>query len=264
MGSFTLAQLLEREDFTRRYKENRPISLQEFLYPLMQAYDSVVLKADVEIGATEQKFNLLAGRTLQQYFNQTPQVIITTPILLGTDGIRKMSKSYNNYIPINLTSREMFGKLMSIPDGLMAQYYTLLTDEALDEKMHPKEAKENLAYIITKEYRGAKEADKAKYNFDKKHVTRTAKSSIDAFLEVAETKNVAWSGASMNIVDLMALAGCAPSKSEAKRLIQQNAVRIKDEKTENFVVIKKLNFELSKREVLLQVGKRQYVRIIPK
>jgi len=254
----TVARVLERDDFQKRYKGGQDISFLEFLYPLFQAYDSVELKADIELGGTDQKFNMLMGRTIQERYKQQPQVVITMPLLVGLDGKMKMSKSYGNYVGINEDADEVFGKLMSIPDELMADYYTLLTDETLDSSMHPKEAKERLAYIIAKEYHGKKKADSAKEAFTKKHVTRSAKNSKEAFLEVAETKYVSWKDEVISLVDLIALSGSAKSKSDAKRLIEQGAVRV------NNNVIKKLNFELSKKEVLLQVGKRQYVRIIPK
>ncbi|MFH1752589.1 MAG: tyrosine--tRNA ligase [Candidatus Omnitrophota bacterium] len=260
----TVARVLERDDFSKRFKSGQDISFLEFLYPLFQAYDSVELKADVELGGTDQKFNMLMGRTIQERYGVERQVVITMPLLVGLDGTRKMSKSYNNYIGINEPAEEIFGKVMSIPDELMANYYELLTDDELPKEVHPKEAKEALACAIAEEYHGKKAAQAAKDAFDKKHVTRSAKESVEAFLEVAETKNVAWNGETLSLVDAITLSGCAASKSQARRLIEQGAVRIKDEKANNFTVIKELNFELSKREVLLQVGKRQYVRIIPK
>lgn len=254
----TVARVLERDDFQKRYRDGQDISFLEFLYPLFQAYDSVELKADIELGGTDQKFNMLMGRTIQERYGQEPQVVITMPLLVGLDGTMKMSKSYGNYVGINEDANEIFGKIMSIPDELMPEYYVLLTNETFDPNMHPKDAKENLAYLIAEEYHGKESADAAKKNFDKKHVTRTAKTSKEAFLEVAETKHLEWKDEAMSLVDLVALSGCAKSKSEARRLIQQGAIRV------NNIVVKKLNFELSKRETLLQVGKRQYVRIIPK
>ena len=254
----TVARVLERDDFQKRYKGGQDISFLEFLYPLFQAYDSVVLNADVELGGTDQKFNMLMARTIQERYGQKPQVVITMPLLVGLDGSMKMSKSYRNYVGINESHDEVFGKLMSIPDELMTEYYTLLTDETFDPNAHPKHMKENLAYLITGQYHGLKKADTAKSNFYKKHVSRDAKTSKDAFLEVAQTRYLNWEKELINLVDLITLSGCAKSKSEAKRLIEQGAVRV------NNTVVKKLNFELSKKEILLQVGKRQYVRIIPK
>ena len=254
----TVARVLERDDFQKRYKGGQDISFLEFLYPLFQAYDSVVLKADIELGGTDQKFNMLMARTIQERYNQKPQVVITMPLLVGLDGTQKMSKSYGNYIGIDENANDMYGKLMSITDELMSDYYTLLTDEALNSKKHPKEAKDYLAYTITKEYHGKKRADIAREHFSKKHVTKAARDSKEAFLEVAETKYLEWKGQTMNLVDSIVASGCADSKSQARRLIEQGAVRVDSN------VIKNLNFELSKKEVLLQVGKKQYVRIIPK
>lgn len=254
----TVARVLERDDFKKRFKSGQDISFLEFLYPLFQAYDSVELKADVELGGTDQKFNMLMGRTIQERYGHEPQVVITMPLLVGLDGARKMSKSYNNYIGINEPADEIFGKAMSIPDELMPNYYKLLTDEEFSKDIHPKEAKEKLAYIITQEYHGKKKADEAKESFHKKHVARSAKGSREAFLEVAVTKTIEWKDEKINLAAIIVLTGCAKSKSEARRLIQQGAVRV------DHIVAKKLNFELSKKELLLQVGKRQYVRVIPK
>jgi len=254
----TVARVLERDDFQKRYKGGQDISFLEFLYPLFQAYDSVVLNADVELGGTDQKFNMLMGRTVQERYGKEPQVVITMPLLVGLDGSMKMSKSYGNYVGINEPPDEIFGKLMSIPDGLMQEYYTLLTDERFDKNTHPKDMKENLAYLVTRHYHGAKKADGAKSGFYKKHVSRDAKISKDAFLEVAQTRYVNWDKEIISLVNLITLSGCAKSKSEARRLIEQGAVRV------NNTIVKKLNFDLSKKEILLQVGKRQYVRIVPK
>lgn len=254
----TVARVLERDDFQKRYKSGQDISFLEFLYPLFQAYDSVALKADVELGGSDQKFNMLMGRTVQERYGQKPQVVITMPLLVGTDGSLKMSKSYGNYVGINEPPDEIFGKLMSIPDELMAGYYELLTDEVFDPGVHPKEAKERLAHIITSQYHGRDSADKARAAFNKKHVTRSARDSKEAFLDVAQTRYIEWPGDTMGLTDMILLAGCAKSKNEARRLIEQGGVRV------NYNVVKKLNFELSKGEVLLQVGKRQYVRVVPK
>lgn len=254
----TVARVLERDDFEKRFKSGQDISFLEFLYPLFQAYDSVELKADIELGGSDQKFNMLMGRTIQERYSCEPQVVITMPLLVGLDGTQKMSKSYNNYVGINEPADEIFGKVMSISDELMANYYELLTDEDLPKEAHPKDAKARLAYIITADYCGKKAADSAKKSFDKKHVSRAAKESREAFLEIAVTKPVSWKDDTMCLVDLIVLTACAKSKSDARRLIEQGAVRV------NNNVIKKLNFELSKKEILLQVGKRQYVRVVPK
>lgn len=165
---YTVARLLERDDFQKRLKENKPISFLELFYPLMQGYDSVQLKSDVEIGGTDQKFNMLVGRDLQEAYGQEPQVVITMPLLVGTDGIQKMSKSYGNYIGINEAAREIFGKIMSISDDLMYSYYELLTNENLQQikNMPPMEAKKRLAYLIVKDYHGASQAENEKKYFE--------------------------------------------------------------------------------------------------
>jgi len=165
---YTVARLIERDDFQKRLKENKPISFLELFYPLMQGYDSVILDADIEIGGTDQKFNMLVGRDLQQAYGKEPQVVVTMPLLVGTDGTQKMSKSYGNYIGINESAKEIFGKVMSISDELMISYYELLTDEDMQKikSMHPMEAKKNLAYLIVKDYHGAEEAESEKKNFE--------------------------------------------------------------------------------------------------
>lgn len=258
MSGYSAIRMLERDDFANRFKHHKPIRMVEFLYPLLQAYDSVALRADVEIGGTDQKFNMLIGRDIQEYYGQKPQAVITMPILTGLDGAQKMSKSLDNYIGINEPPEDMFGKLMSIPDEMMPGYYELLTDEAFDAGIHPKKAKERLAWTITSQYHGRGHADAALASFNKKHVTRSARDSKEGFLDVAQTKYVEWPGAAAALADIILLVGCAKSKNEARRLIEQGAVRV------NHNVVKKLNFELSKGEILLQVGKRQYVKVVPK
>ncbi len=165
---YTVARLLERDDFQKRMKDNKPISFLELFYPLMQGYDSVKLEADVEIGGTDQKFNMLVGRDLQEAYKKEPQVVITMPLLVGTEGVQKMSKSCGNYIGINEPAKEIFGKVMSISDESMYSYYELLTDEDLQKikSMHPMDAKKNLAYLIVKDYHGQEEAAAEKKNFE--------------------------------------------------------------------------------------------------
>ncbi|MDD5073554.1 MAG: tyrosine--tRNA ligase [Candidatus Omnitrophica bacterium] len=165
---YTVARLLERDDFQKRLKEGKPISFLELFYPLMQGYDSVILDADIEIGGTDQKFNMLVGRDLQEAYGKEPQVVITMPLLVGTDGVQKMSKSYGNYIGINETAKEIFGKVMSVSDELMFGYYELLTDEDMQKvkAMHPMDAKKNLAYLIVKDYHGEEAAAAEKKSFE--------------------------------------------------------------------------------------------------
>jgi len=255
---FTVAQILEREDFSRRYRENKPIYMQEFLYPLLQGYDSVALKADIEVGATEQKFNLLAGRTIQEAMGQPKQVVITMPILVGTDGRMKMSKSYNNYIPIEIEPREMFGKIMSISDRPMEEYYKLLTD--VEERIFkplistdPRQAKAKLAKEIVKEYFGEEKARESAEEFDRIFKEQQAPSDIsDFFLEQDILDNTGC----VSIVDLIYKAGLAPSKSEARRLIIQKSVKM-DQQTITDVAAR---LPVKDGQVL-RVGKRKFIKI---
>ena len=255
---FTVAQILEREDFSRRYRENKPIYMQEFLYPLLQGYDSVALKADIEVGATEQKFNLLAGRTIQEAMGQPKQVVITMPILVGTDGRMKMSKSYNNYIPIEIEPREMFGKIMSISDRPMEEYYKLLTD--VEERIFkplistdPRQAKAKLAKEIVKEYFGEEKARESAEEFDRIFKEQQAPSDIsDFFLEQDILDNTGC----VSIVELIYKAGLAPSKSEARRLIIQKSVKL-DQQTITDVAAR---LPVKDGQVL-KVGKRKFIKI---
>ena len=255
---FTIAQILEREDFSRRYRENKPIYMQEFLYPLLQGYDSVALKADIEVGATEQKFNLLAGRTIQEAMGQPKQVVITMPILVGTDGRMKMSKSYNNYIPIEIEPREMFGKIMSISDRPMEEYYKLLTN--VEERIFkplistdPRQAKVKLAKEIVKEYFGEEKARESAEEFDRVFKEHQVPSDIsDFFLEQDMLDNTGC----VSIVELIYKAGLAPSKSEARRLIIQKSVKM-DQQTITDVAAR---LPVKDGQVL-KVGRRKFIKI---
>ncbi len=259
----TVAQMLARDDFKKRYQENTDISILEFLYPLLQGYDSVMVKADVELGGTDQLFNLLMGREIQRDYGQESQIVITMPLLVGLDGKNKMSKSLGNYVGVTESADQMFGKLMSIPDPLMKDYYCLLTDRSLDEKEHPKEAKENLARLITAGYHGGEAADRAKENFDKKHVSRTAATDAGAFKEVAETRKLDWPDKDeLWICEAITASGGAASNSAARRLIEQGAVYL------DGVKVEEINLQLSRKralekEYLLKVGKIKFYRIIP-
>jgi tyrosyl-tRNA synthetase len=255
---FTIAQILEREDFSQRYKSNRPIFFHEFLYPLLQGYDSYALKADVEIGATEQKFNLLAGRTIQESLGQKKQVVITMPILRGTDGKLKMSKSYNNHIPLNTTPDDMFGKVMSIPDSLMEEYFYLLT--SIEEgrfkeliKEHPREAKGLLAKEIVRQYFGEKTAEDAEEKFEKVFREKQVPEEIqEFFLEKASLD----SEGKISIVDVLFSSGLLPSKMEARRMIIQKAVKLENEVIEDPYARIKI-----KDGQVLKVGKRKFLKI---
>lgn len=228
----TVARILERDDFENRYKGGIPIGLHELLYPLMQGYDSVALEADVEMGGTDQKFNNLMGRTLQRDFDQTPQVVLLMPILEGTDGEQKMSKSLGNYIGITEEPTEMYGKVMSIPDKVMKRYYELCTDVDMAEverrlrEDHPRDCKRALAREIVTIYHGAEAARAADEEF-----TRVfAQGGLPDEVETYELDKAELSEGAIFIVKLVALAGMASSNKEARRLVQQGAVSINGEK----------------------------------
>ena len=256
----TVKQILERDDFTKRMDEEKPISLHELLYPLVQGYDSVALEADVELGGTDQKFNLLMGRNLQREYEQEPQVIITTPLLEGLDGVNKMSKSLNNYIGIDEPPNEMFGKVMSISDDLMWRYYELLTDATVDDinalkfrseagDENPRDLKVNLAKLIIKDFHSWEAADEAEEDFNRRFVKKEIPDEI-------EERAVA--PANIQLADLLAQTGLAASKGEAKRLIEQGGVKINGEKASA------ANAEIDSselRKLLLQVGKLKFLRI---
>ena len=258
---YRLARMLEREDFRSRMSNNQPLSIHELLYPLLVAYDSVVLEADVELGATEQKFNFLIGRDIQREYGQPSQVALTMPILVGLDGERKMSKSLGNYVGISESPREMFGKLMSISDELMWSYYELLTDFAstvivrLREEvrigvLHPMDAKMQLAHIIIAGFHGEAEAKKALEEFQRVFRDRQAPA------EIPQKKLPAGKRA---VTALLTEAGLAPSRAEAERLIKQNAVEL------NGVTVTdvRASVELSPAvSVKLRVGKRRFLEIV--
>jgi tyrosyl-tRNA synthetase len=222
-SQYTVARILERDDFKKRYEGGEPISIHEFLYPLIQGYDSVALQADVELGGSDQKFNLLVGRELQKMEGQTPQVIMTTPLLEGTDGVRKMSKSFGNTIALEDPPAEIFGKIMSISDTLMWRYYELLTDENLDQARaaHPMEAKLKLAALLVERFHGAGKVQEARERFDQV-VGRSRAAGSELTLQVTSD--------SKKWIDLLVELKFAPSKSEARRLIQQGAVELDGEK----------------------------------
>ena len=231
MSHASVSQIIAREDFQQRLKKQREIRINEFIYPLLQAYDSVHLRADIELGGTDQKFNLLLGRELQRDFGQSEQVVIMLPLLEGTDGVNKMSKSLGNYIGINEAPQAIFGKVMSISDELMYKYYELLTDEDLAQakNTHPKEAKERLAYLLVSQYHGSSEALKAKEEFSKVFQGKEAPSDIPEYKINQQIK----------ILELLHLSNLVKSKNEARRLIQQGAVSFNEQRIadENFLVL---------------------------
>ncbi len=250
----TVKQILERDDFSKRLAEEKPIALHELLYPLVQGYDSVALNADVELGGTDQKFNLLMGRNLQREYNQEPQIILTTPLLEGLDGTNKMSKSLNNYIGIDESPFEMFGKIMSVSDDLMWKYYELLTDLSAPEielmktsNENPRNLKVNLAKLIIKDFHSAEDAHRAEEDF----VARFVKKEIP---DDIEEKTI--DAGTYKLVDLLVETNLAASKGEAKRLIEQGGVKIGGDK------VSSVSAEIQlKEEILLQVGKRKFLRV---
>ncbi len=244
--NITISRLLEREDFRARMKAGSPISLLEILYPLLQGYDSVAVKADIELGGQDQIFNLLVGRDLQKINAQEAQVVMTMPLLVGTDGEKKMSKSYGNYVALNDVPNDMFGKLMSLSDALMYSYYELLTSEDLPavKAGHPMEAKKKLAGLITARYHGAEQAQAARAHFEQVFSRKELPEDMEVFRAEKPGK----------LSYLMVAAGLAKGMNEARRLISQGAVRIDGEK-----VADDLTFE--PRDCVLQVGRRQFRKI---
>lgn len=225
---YSVARMLERDDFSKRYRDQKHISVHEFLYPLVQGYDSVVLESDVELGGTDQKFNLLVGRDLQRDYGQKPQVVLTMPLLEGTDGVRKMSKSFGNYIALEDRPADMFGKLMSISDALMLRYYELLTVINLEDvkRQHPMEAKMALAEQIVRQYHGSDAVEQAKADFQQRFQKRDFPDEPDAHIRL-RAKDF---GPSIAIVEVLLVANLVPSKSEARRLISQHAIQVDGKK----------------------------------
>ena len=250
---FTVARLLERDDFTRRMAEAQAISALELLYPVLQGYDSVAVEADVELGGTDQTFNLLFGRDVQEAYGQAPQSILTMPILPGTDGVRKMSKSYDNYVGVTDPPEEMFGKLMSIPDAVMGQYYLLLLSEPLDPDRHPGEAKRELARRLVARFHGEGAGDAAEARFDQVHVRRELPD------EIPVARISAGDGEPVHMPALIA-AEFELSTSEARRLIRQGGVRLDGEVVDADALDREPS-ELVGR--VLQVGKRRFRRLEP-
>lgn len=249
LTQYSVLQLLQREEFKKRREEESSITLAELLYPLLQAYDSVAVKADVELGGNDQIFNLLMGRKMQQDFGQRPQICMTLPLLLGTDGVKKMSKSYGNYVALEDAPREMFGKLMRVSDEQMWSYYELLTERDLKEmkSMHPMEAKKTLASELVARYHGPEAAKAAWAEFDKVFSKKEAPEDVPAFQPKP----------GMRLVDVIVEAGMAASKNEARRLLQQGGVKLGGETVKADSPLK------LDGEKLLQVGKRQFRRLVP-
>lgn len=257
-AQYTVARLLERDDFSKRYKSGRPIALVEFLYPLLQGHDSVVVKADVEIGGSDQMFNLLVGRELLREAGEDPQVVMTLPIIEGTDGVQKMSKSLGNAIAIQDTPKEMFGKMMSIPDGLMENYYRYvaalpvetvrkISGDLKSGALHPREAKASLAERIVELFHGREKAGLARQEFDEIFKNKGLPDEVGEFF---------FTRAQADVVSVLFESGLVASKGEARRMIQQGGVKIEKEKVTD------VNQQVDlKNPVLIQCGKRKFMRV---
>lgn len=258
---YTVARMLERDDFKKRFKEGVDISIMEFYYPLLQAQDSVVLKADVELGGTDQIFNLLMGRTIQKRSGQESQVVLTMPLLVGTDGVQKMSKSYGNYIGINEPAGEMFGKVLSISDDLMWKYFELLSKKKLEEiaelkkevedgRVHPKSAKVALAKEIVERFHSKKDADHAESEFEKIFSRKELPTEIEEEILKIDLERI-------SIIDLLTTTKMVTSKSEARRLVQQGGISVDDKKISSID-----DMVHAAGEKVLKVGKRKFKKII--
>jgi tyrosyl-tRNA synthetase len=258
-AKYTVAQMLRREDFARRYEAGTPIVITELLYPLLQAYDSVAVKADIEVGGTDQTFNLLVGRDIQKEFGQEPQDILTVPLLVGTDGERKMSKSYDNYVGVTEDPITSYGKLMSIPDSALEQYLRLATEIPTEEidamlaamangELNPRDVKDRMATAIITDLHGAAAAEEARAEFDRVFRSRELPT------EMPEVSIDLPAG----ILTVLVQAGMAGSNNEARRLIEQGGVRLGGEKVESAEMMVQLS-----EPTVLQVGRRRFARLVP-
>ncbi len=265
-SKYTVARMLERDDFSNRYKEGKPIGIHEFMYPLMQGYDSVAMQADIELGGTDQKFNLLVGRDIQREYNQEPQVIITLPLLEGTDGVEKMSKSLNNYIGINESPQEMYGKAMSVPDKLMAKYFELVTDVPLNEidkikmglennNLHPRDVKKKLAREIVTLYHGQSAATMAEEEFEKVFKNKLFPEKIkELILKKDDLKD-----GKRGIVNLVKDSGILGSTGEAVRMVRQGGVRVNGEK------ISDPHIDLTVKDgMIIKIGRLNFIKLVIK
>ena len=263
-SKYTVARILERDDFSNRLKSGKPISLHELLYPIMQAYDSVALEADVELGGTDQKFNLLVGRDIQREFQQEPQIVITMPLLEGLDGVDKMSKSLDNYVGITEPPNEIYGKIMSVSDPLMFRYYELLTDlplsqiedwrrEIREEKLNPKDLKSRLAKMIVADFWSEAEAAKAVQEFDL--VFKQKEIPSDLAVHAVDPGKISESG-EVSIIDV--LEEILLSRGEAKRMLRQGGIYIDGIRIDSIELM--LNFK-KKNEYVLKIGKRRFYKI---
>jgi tyrosyl-tRNA synthetase len=260
-AKYTVARMLERDDFTKRFKANEPISIHELLYPLAQAMDSVAIKSDVELGGTDQKFNLLVGRDIQREHGQEPQVILTMPLLVGTDGVEKMSKSYDNYIGISDSPKDIFGRTLSIPDSLIFNYFELATDissselkgikhQLEDSKVNPRDIKRKLARTLVRMYHSEEAAIQAEEEFDRIFIKKDVPDEIEEF-------KIDGNNSEFNILELILKVNFAPSKGEARRLVTQGGVSINGEKVTDVHYKAKLNDGM-----VLKVGKRKFKKFV--
>lgn len=257
---YRVARMMERDDFHKRFHEQKPISVHEFLYPLVQGYDSVALKSDVELGGTDQKFNLLVGRELQRDYGQEPQVVLTMPLLEGTDGVKKMSKSVGNYIALEDAPADMFGKVMSISDPLMMRYYELLTSEDLIRMaaLHPMEAKLSLGEQLVARYHGAEAGRQARTDFQQKFREKEFPDEPDVRLTLTAADVQTGAAPAIGYLDLLTKTGLVPSKGEARRLIAQNGVELDGVRLSDSQGALML---ASGRSYRLRVGKRKFALI---
>jgi len=263
MAKFTFAQIMAHETFRKRYEENLPLSLHELVYPLLQAYDSVMLKADIEIGGTDQKFNILLGRDLQHVYGQEPQACLLFPILIGTDGVQKMSKSLDNYIAVYDSANDMFGKVMSIPDAIIENYYEYATDVSVDElddirrklregSVNPRDVKIELAKRIVNQFHPPGAAESAAEEFARVFSQKELPEDIPEYKVPTEllTDGKVW------VVKLLSLAGMVNSNAEGRRMIQQNAVTLDGERVTD------VNLEIEPADgAIIQVGKRRFIKL---
>ncbi len=260
MAKYTVARILERDDFANRLEKGQPISTHELLYPLMQAYDSVALKTDVEMGGTDQKFNLLVGRDIQKEFGLQPQIVHTMPLLEGLGGVEKMSKSLDNYVGITEPPNEIYGKLMSIADPLMYRYYELLTDissaeiemlrqQAAEGTAHPKDQKSRLAGLIVKDFWNEAEAEKAIQEFDRVFTQKGTPEELEEILVTSPTTT---------LIDLITESKLLPSRGEAKRIIRQGGIYLDGERTDDIAYVLELE---PGQETILKLGKKRFYKI---
>jgi tyrosyl-tRNA synthetase len=256
LSTYTVARMLERDDFTNRMKENRPLTMLELVYPLIQGYDSCKMEADIEFGGTDQKFNLIVGRHMQEVFGQKPQAVVTMPLLVGLDGKNKMSKSLDNYVGITEDSKSMFGKIMSISDEVMWEYFRLLTECDLEElkEKHPKEAKLGLAQTIVSFYHSDKEGLKQRQEFERVFSQKEIPANMPEYKV---------SGGKINIIDVICDAGLLPSKREARRFLEQGSISMIDIKDSSKVaVIKDQIVGVPQQGAVLKIGKKKFLKIV--